>query len=136
MADRYPHESRSKIRPKKSMSAKERLRQKLKREALTLDELKKLSKEEREAYFAKRRGLNDKVSSRKKPYTKAKKKPTERPKQFEKHRDPGAVERMMEFERSLREAGFNKGGLANCGASMKPTQKMTMNCGGYAHKKK
>jgi hypothetical protein len=33
-----------------------------------------------------------------------------RPPQFEKHRDPGAVERMMEFERSLREAGFRDGG--------------------------
>ena len=33
-----------------------------------------------------------------------------RPPQFEKHRDPGAVERMMEFERSAREAGFKDGG--------------------------
>ena len=54
-----------------------------------------------------------------------------------KHRDPGAVERMMEFEKSLREAGFAKGGMANCGASVKPTQKSTkMMYGGMANKKK
>lgn len=33
-------------------------------------------------------------------------------------------------------AKYNKGGYANCGASMKPTQKATMMCGGMAHKKK
>lgn len=31
---------------------------------------------------------------------------------------------------------FSKGGLANCGASMKPTQKSTYACGGMVHKKK
>jgi len=30
---------------------------------------------------------------------------------------------------------YNKGGYANCGASMKATQKSTMACGGMAHKK-
>ena len=38
-----------------------------------------------------------------------------RPPQFEKHRDPGAVERMMEFERSAREAGFKDGGSVCAG---------------------
>lgn len=38
-----------------------------------------------------------------------------RPAQFEKHRDPGAVERMMEFERSAREAGFKDGGSVCAG---------------------
>jgi hypothetical protein len=61
------------------------------------------------------------------------KKSKKRPKQFEKHRDPGADDRMKAFEKSLREAGFAKGGYVNCGASMKPTQKMSK--GGYARKK-
>lgn len=39
----------------------------------------------------------------------------DRPPQFEKHRDPGAVERMMEFERSAREAGFKDGGSVCAG---------------------
>ena len=30
---------------------------------------------------------------------------------------------------------YNKGGYANCGASMKATQKSTMACGGMVHKK-
>jgi len=33
-------------------------------------------------------------------------------------------------------AKYNKGGYANCGASMKPSQKMTMMYGGMARKKK
>ena len=104
----------------------ERRRRALKREALTLDELKKLSPKERREYMEKRKGVMG-------PSKKASKK---RPKQFEKHRDPGAVERMMEFEKSLREAGFAKGGYANCGASVKPTQKSTkMMYGGMAKKK-
>jgi len=36
----------------------------------------------------------------------------------------------------LRPAGMAKGGYANCGASMKATQKSTMACGGMAYKKK
>ena len=35
-----------------------------------------------------------------------------------------------------RKPSFNKGGYANCGASMKATQKSTMACGGMARKKK
>lgn len=41
--------------------------------------------------------------------------------------------------RKLDNAGmakYNKGGYANCGASVKATQKATMACGGMAHKKK
>ena len=34
-----------------------------------------------------------------------------------------------------RKPSFNKGGMANCGASMKATQKSTMACGGMARKK-
>lgn len=109
---------------------------------LSDEELKKLSNEELRDYMAMRRRLEGKqVKSKKaKPRKKeelTKSKRPKRPKQFEKHRDPGAVERMMEFERSLREAGFAKGGMANCGASVKPTQKSTkMMYGGMANKKK
>lgn len=35
-----------------------------------------------------------------------------------------------------RPEGMAKGGYANCGASMKATQKATMMCGGMVHKKK
>lgn len=104
----------------------ERVRKKLKREALNLDELKKLSPAERKKYIDERRGVSGP----------SKKSSMKRPKQFEKHRDPGADDRMKEFERSLREAGFAKGGYVNCGASMKPTQKSTkMMYGGMAKKK-
>ena len=94
---------------------------------LSEEELKKLSPKEREKYMEMRKRMKGKKT------TKSKK----RPKQFEKHRDPGAVERMMEFEKSLRGAGLAKGGYANCGASMKPAQagSKKMYGGGYAKKK-
>ena len=96
---------------------------------LSLEELKKLSLKEREKYFETRRRLSGPKKGRKAKPTK-KKAPSKRPKH---HRDPGADDRMKKFEKSLREAGFSKGGLANCGASMKPTQKMSQ--GGYTKKK-
>jgi len=85
---------------------------------LSDEEIKKLSPKQREKYMAMRK----RMQSRKPSKTKS-----------PKHRDPGADDRMKEFEKSLREAGFSKGGLANCGASMKPTQKMSN--GGYTKKK-
>jgi len=51
------------------------------------------------------RGLSS-TSEGKKPMSEARVKQM----QMQKHRDPGAVERMMEFERSAREAGFKDGG--------------------------
>jgi len=106
---------------------------------LSDEELKKLSNKELMEYMKERRRLEGKKTKTSKKPTRSKRpeKPTKskRPKQFEKHRDPGAVERMMEFEKSLREAGFAKGGYANCGASMKPAQKSTkMMYGGMAKK--
>jgi hypothetical protein len=89
---------------------------------LSDEEIKKLSPKEREKYMEMRRRLKSKKPSKAK-----------RPEQFNKHRDPGADDRMKEFERSLRAAGLAKGGYVNCGASMKPTQKMSK--GGYAKKK-
>lgn len=85
---------------------------------LSEEELKKLTPKEREKYEKYRK----KMSPSKKP----------------KHRDPGADDRMKKFEKSLREAGFNKGGYANCGASMKPAQggSKKMYGGGYAKKTK
>ena len=102
------------------ISPEERRFNRLKREALTLEQLKKLSPAERKKYIDERRGVKNPSNPKK-----SKKRP--------KHRDPGQVERMMEFEKSLRGAGLAKGGYVNCGASMKPTQKMSK--GGYARKK-
>ena len=113
---------------------------------LSDEELKKLSPKELKEYMTMRRRLEGKKTTTKKEMAEKRKgryrtgkglTKSKRPKQFDKHRDPGAVERMMEFEKSLREAGFNKGGMANCGASVKPTQKSTkMMYGGMASKKK
>jgi len=89
---------------------------------LSDEEIKKLSPKEREKYMAMRKRMQSRKPSKEK-----------RP----KHRDPGADDRMKEFEKSLREAGFAKGGYVNCGASMKPSQKSTnMMYGGMARKKK
>lgn len=49
----------------------------------------------------------------------------------------GAVHRMPDGSMMKgAKHGYNKGGYANCGASMKATQKSTMACGGMVHKKK
>ena len=49
----------------------------------------------------------------------------------------GAVHRMPDGTMMKgAKHGYNKGGYANCGASVKATQKATMMCGGMVHKKK
>lgn len=45
-------------------------------------------------------------------------------------------EKVNNKKTQTRKPSFNKGGYANCGASMKATQKSTMACGGMARKKK
>lgn len=45
-------------------------------------------------------------------------------------------EKVNKKKTQTRKPSFNKGGYANCGASMKATQKATMACGGMVHKKK
>jgi len=62
------------------------------------------------------RASTEKAAAMEDAYSKKKKKTeSKRPPQFEKHRDPGAVERMMEFEKSLRAEGFSNGGAVCAG---------------------
>ena len=51
-------------------------------------------------------------------------------------RDTGPDKSGRAFSRGGAVKKYSKGGMANCGASMKPTQKSTYACGGMVHKKK